>query len=148
MKETLFIDMDGVLADFHSGIKYFSQEIITKYKDDPDEIPNYFSKLEPIEGAIEAFNELDKKFEPYILSTASWNNPSAWSDKLNWIKKHLGDVARKKLILSHHKNLLIGAYLIDDRHDKNGADKFTGELIHFGKDGNYNDWAAVLEYLM
>ena len=35
---------------------------------------------------------------------------------------------------------------MDDRL-KNGADKFSGEHIHFGTD-RFPDWAAVVAYLM
>ena len=69
-------------------------------------------------------------FDTYILSTSPWNNDSAPTDKLRWVKKYLGNVAYKRLILSHHKNLNIGDYLIDDR-TKNGADRFRGEHLHF-----------------
>ena len=49
------------------------------------------------------------------------------------------------MIFSHHKNLNKGDYLIDDR-TKNGADKFEGEHIHFGK-GKFLIWADVISYL-
>ena len=42
--------------------------------------------MKPVEGAIEAYQELTRHFEVYILSTAPWNNPSAWADKLLWVK--------------------------------------------------------------
>jgi len=80
-----------------------------------------------------------------ILSTSPWENSSAWSDKLVWVKKYLGRDAYKRLILSHHKELNIGDYLIDYRL-KNGADKFQGELIHFGSD-KFPDWDSVVMYL-
>ena len=95
---------------------------------------------------IEAFSELCRRYDTYILSSAPWENPSAWSDKLEWVKRHLGDHSRKRLILSHNKNLNAGHYLIDDRK-KNGADKFRGELIQFGTD-EFPDWNAVLSYLI
>ena len=79
-----------------------------------------------------------------ILSTAPWDNPSAWSDKLNWVKMHLGDLFTKKLILCHHKELLSGDYLIDD-NSKNGAEDFRGKWIHFGSP-EFPDWAAVEKY--
>jgi len=88
--------------------------------------------MEPMAGALEAFSELTPLFDTYILSTAPWENPSAWSDKLRWVKKHLGNAARKRLILSHNKHLNSGDYLVDDRHNANGSDRFLGELIHFG----------------
>ena len=45
--------------------------------------------------------------------------------------KKKGSALYKRLILSHHKNLNQGDYLIDDR-TKNGAGKFQGEHVHFG----------------
>ena len=81
----------------------------------PYPIPGIFALMEPMQGAIESFIELTKYFETYLLSTAPWNNPSAWSDKLLWTKKYLGEHAFKRLILTHHKNLNTGDYLIDDR---------------------------------
>ena len=65
--------------------------------------------------------------------------------QLLWVKKYLGAPAYKRLILSHHKNLNAGEYLIDDR-TKNGADRFGGKHIHFGSD-EFPDWASVVSYL-
>ena len=80
-------------------------------------------------------------------STAPWDNSSAWSDKVEWVKKYLGANGYKRLILSHHKNLNKGDYLIDDRPCHNGANDFTGELIHFGSE-EYPDWKSVSTYLI
>ena len=101
--------------------------------------------MAPLSGALEAYRILVQHYDVYILSTAPWFNDSAWSSKILWVRKHLGDVAHKRLILSHHKNLLMGDYLIDDR-TKNGAGEFTGEHIHFGTE-QFPDWATVLKYL-
>jgi 5'-nucleotidase len=101
--------------------------------------------MDPNEGAIEAFNELADLFDTYILSTGPWENPSAWSDKVQWVKQHLGYKAKKRLILSHHKNLNHGDFLVDDRKE-NGAKDFSGEWLHFGKE-SFPDWQAVLAYL-
>jgi 5'-nucleotidase len=49
-------------------------------------------------------------FDTYILSTSPWENPSAWSDKLLWVKHHLGSICYKRLILTHHKNLNVGHF--------------------------------------
>ena len=144
-KKTLYIDMDGVIVDFKSAFPKVDPLLLEKFKRDPDEIPGIFSLMEPMSGAIEAVEFLSKHFDTYILSTASWENPSAWSDKLNWVKKYLPKVAYKRLILSHNKHKNKGDYLIDDRVE-NGADKFTGEHIHFGK-GKIKTWVDVLNYL-
>ena len=138
--------MDNVLVDFPSGISKLSQEVINEYESNLDEVPNIFSLMEPLEGAIDSFKILSQRYDTYILSTAPWKNSSAWSDKVKWVKKYLGESAYKRLILTHHKNLNHGDYLIDDR-TKNGAGEFKGELIQFGTD-KFLDWKSVCSYLL
>lgn len=81
-----------------------------------------------------------------MLSTAPWNNSSAWSDKLEWVKSYLGPNASKRLTLTHHKHLNVGDYLVDDR-PSNGADRFSRELILFGSP-QFHDWSSVCSYLL
>lgn len=143
--KVLYIDMDNVLVDFPSGIARLPQAVVAEYDDRLDEVPGIFSLMDPLPGAVESYKYLASLYDTYILSTAPWENPSAWSDKLLWIKQHLGAPAYKRLILSHHKNLNAGHYLVDDRV-KNGADRFPGEHIHFGTSA-FPDWDAVVAYL-
>lgn len=146
MKKIVYVDMDNVLVDFPSGIAKLDPSTRLKFADDLDEVPGIFSLMEPLEGAITSFNSLSRKYDTYILSTAPWENPSAWSDKLLWVKQYLGESARKRLILSHNKNLNRGDYLIDDR-TFNGAGEFQGELIRFGSE-EFPNWDAVTRYLL
>lgn len=146
MKKIVYVDMDNVLVDFRSGMKRVDDDMLEKFGNDPDDIPGIFSLMDPIEDAIESYAWLADRFDTYILSTAPWNNPSAWSDKLQWVKKYIGKNAHKRLIISHRKHLNKGHYLIDDRHDRNGADEFEGELIHFGS-ADFPDWGSVIRYL-
>ena len=145
-KKILYVDMDNVLVDFQSGISKLSKEIINEYESNLDEVPNIFSLMEPLEGAIDSFKILSQRYDTYILSTAPWKNSSAWTDKVKWVQKYLGESAYKRLILTHHKNLNHGDYLIDDR-TKNGAGEFKGELIQFGTD-KFPDWKTVCSYLL
>tara|TARA_R110000823_G_scaffold315691_1_gene450137 strand:- start:121544 stop:122416 length:873 start_codon:yes stop_codon:yes gene_type:complete len=147
-KQTVFVDMDNVLVNFKSGIDKISEEDKLKYEGDLDEVPGIFFLMEPYDGAIEGYKWLCKNFDTYILSTAPWDNPSAWQDKLLWVKKYLPDEAYKRLILSHNKHLVHGDFLIDDR-TANGAGKFLGKHIHFGPKGDkdFADWKAVIAYL-
>lgn len=147
-KQVVFVDMDGVLVNFKSGIERISEEDRIKYEGDLDEVPGIFSLMEPNEGAIEGYRWLCENFDTYILSTAPWKNPSAWTDKLLWVQKYLPEEAHKRLTLSHNKHLLKGDYLIDDRV-QNGAGEFTGKHVHFGPEGHkdYGDWKAVVTYL-
>lgn len=149
MKKILYIDMDNVLVDFQSAFKHFPAETLARYKGDLDDIPGIFEKMDPMPGAIEAFHELSGPFDTYILSTAPWDNPSAWAHKVEWVHRHLGDgpesSAYKRLILTHNKQLNIGDFLVDDR-EKNGADRFAGEHIHFDTE-DFPDWETVIDYL-
>ena len=146
MKKILYVDMDNVLVDFPSGISKISKQLQSEYEDRLDEVPDIFSLMDPLKGAIDSYKKLSQKFDTYILSTAPWKNSTGWSDKNEWVKKYLGDVAHKRLILSHHKNLNYGDYLIDDRL-ANGADLFKGEYIHFGSD-KFPNWESVCSYLL
>lgn len=145
-KPILYIDMDNVLVNFQSGIDSLSEYEMKEYEGRYDEVPGIFAKMHPYEEAINAYHCLTCFYDVYILSTAPWNNPSAWSDKLQWVKKYLGKDSYKRLILTHHKDLNIGDFLIDDR-TKNGADSFNGELILFGSD-KYPNWRSVVSYLV
>jgi len=146
VKKILYVDMDNVLVDFPTGIERIDPELRAEYEGRLDDVPGIFALMEPLKGAVEAYQTVSEVFDAYILSTAPWDNPSAWSDKLSWVKRHLGAPAYKRLILSHHKNLNAGDFLIDDRL-KNGADRFYGEHIHFGTD-QFPNWRAVTDYLL
>ena len=146
-KKILYFDMDGVLADFHKALAdRITPELAAQYGNKVDEIPGIFDDLEPMEGAIFAFQELSQHYDCYILSTAPWGNPEAWMHKRLWVEKYLGKSAHKRLILSHNKHLNRGHFLIDDRL-ANGAGQFEGEHIHFGSK-DFPNWASVLEYLL
>ena len=145
-KKTIFFDMDGVLVNFESGIERLSDEVKEKYKGRLDEVPGIFALMDPIPGAREAVRLLAKHYDVYILSTSPWNNPTAASDKIEWVKKHMNEIFHKRVILTHHKELCQGDYLIDDR-GKNGASEFQGEWLQYGSE-QYPDWDAILEYLL
>ena len=145
-KKILYFDMDGVLVDFASGIRRLPPQTFREYEDRLDEVPGIFGLMDPLPGAVEAVTRLAAVYDVYILSTAPWNNPSAWADKLRFVQCYFPELFHKRLILSHHKELCKGDYLIDDR-SKHGADSFEGEWIQLGSE-RFPDWKAVLDYLL
>ena len=156
-KQIVYIDMDGVLVEFPQTIDEIDESIREQCRawceqtgEHHSDFEGIFATLKPMVGAAEAVERLMGKYEVYLLSTAPYDNTNSGSDKRRWVEKHLPNLGRKKLILSHRKDLNRGAYLIDDRPN-NGADKFGlfegQEWIQFGSD-EFSDWAAVLAYLM
>lgn len=137
-KPIIYIDLDGVMVDYDA--------MKTETTEDQRREKGFFENLEPIDGAIDAFKTLQTYgYEVYVLSTAPWSNIHAWSEKRIWVEKHLGELAFKKLILSHNKGLLKGNYLIDDR-TLNGVEDFEGQHIHFGSE-KFLNWSKVIEYI-
>lgn len=157
-KKILYIDMDGVIADFAKAINNINPDLDmsedTESYEDRSKIvdricmdnPNLFHNLEPMENSIETVKKLFDHFEVYFLSTPMWSVPESFSGKRIWIQKHFGEMAAKRLILTHRKDLNIGDFLIDDR-TRNGAGEFTGIHVHYGTK-DFPTWERVYEYLM
>lgn len=152
-KRILYIDMDGVIADFDSAI----QRHAPLFKTDPtidqaivdsicEENPRIFYGLDPLPDAIDSVKHLMDHYEVYFLSTPMWTVPNSFTDKRLWIEHYFGDKGTKRLILTHRKDLCIGDILVDDRL-KNGSENFKGIHIHFGQP-MFPNWEIVYEHLM
>ena len=156
-KKILYLDLDGVVADFEKGIETIYPDINSaqifsnKAKRDAQidaicaENPTIFEHLPLMDGAKKAVIRLFEIYEIYFLSTPMWDLPASFSGKRIWLEKHFGALTKKRLILTHRKDLNVGDYLVDDRL-RNGADKFGGTHIHFGS-VDFPDWQAVMIYL-
>ena len=138
-RKIVYIDLDNTVADYLG-----MAEKMNLSPNDAKHVPNFFKSLKPIEGAIEAYELLEKHFDVYFLTTAPWSNPRAFMEKVEWVKKYF-PTAYKNIIFSHHKNLLSGDYLIDDS-TKNGAAEFGGEHIQIHSE-KFPNWNSVLIYL-
>lgn len=139
MKKIVYIDMDDTLAGYSRMAK--------EKGIDPREakhVKGFFRDLEPLDHAIDAYEELARHFDVFILSTAPWSNPGAVVEKVEWVKEYLPS-AHKNVIFSHRKDLNLGDYLIDDSL-RNGASSFRGEHIQFGSP-DFPDWPTVLDYI-
>lgn len=155
-KKVLLIDMDGVVANFRKYILDNSTITAAEFDSGTEEVsdrvdnfcianPTIFEHLEPIEGAIESVTKLFEHYDIYFCSTPMYLVPESYKSKRIWLEKHFGELASRRLILTHRKDLIKGDILIDDRK-VNGADKFDGLFIHFGTKKS-NDWYFVFDYL-
>ena len=88
-RRNLYIDMDGVLADFNAepnGVARFSTE------------KGFFKKLKPLEKNAKALRKLiaDGNHNIFILSASP--NAAADGDKLTWLRKHKIKIADGNII--------------------------------------------------
>jgi len=136
----IYIDMDGVIADFKQGQEYQGYKLSKR----PDLVVNYRT-LPVMEGATKALAKLNADHEIFVASTPPWTRPEVWGHKREWLEEHF-PYLKRKLILTHRKDLLIGDVLIDDSKYR-GQPDFKGNWFWFNKDWNNRNWNACLEYI-
>jgi len=138
MKKIIYIDMDGVIANF----KKAADEGGWKHR--PDKNVDY-RNLEIMPGANEALMKLNEDFDIFIASTPPWARPDMWGAKREWLEEHFPWLTRK-LILTHRKDLLIGDILIDDSRWR-GQPDFQGDWLWFGTSQRCLDWPSTIELI-
>jgi 5'(3')-deoxyribonucleotidase len=123
---TLFLDMDGVLADFDFSAeklcgmaprlfeeKYGSEKFWATINSDP----NFFLNLRPMPDAMELYNAV-KKHEPIILTGIPQGMDPDVNQKRDWGRMMFGHHQRVICCQSSKKSLYIkalGDILVDDR---------------------------------
>ena len=142
----IYVDMDGTICDIKSAYRKVLEnpknELEKKY---PQSRIGLFVNLDPIPGAIESMEELQKNHDVWILTRPSFKNINSYSEKAEWVLKHLGYEMQKKLILCPDKSLVKGDVLIDDM-TMDGQTEFEGIFIHFGTE-KFPNWKSVMEYV-
>lgn len=90
----LYVDMDGVLAEFNPDIE--SEEVLMQ--------EGYYNNLPPQKNVVEAIRDIaknDKEIEVYILS-AVLPSPYAKNEKWEWLDKYLPEIdARHRLFVPY-----------------------------------------------
>ena len=134
--------MDNTLCDYSGKVDEIRNNSSTPLPC-PQSRYGFFTSLEPLPGAIEAYKKLEEYFEVYILTAPSYKNPLCYTEKRVWVEQHLGLDTTKNLIICKRKGLLKGDYLIDDYE----YPEFEGQQIRIGQ-APFKNWQNVLDYLL
>jgi len=128
----IYCDMDQVLVNFMGGAdKVLRSHGLPGFKDAPKDdrwnvlskTPKFWANLEPMPDAMLLWRFI-KSHQPYILSTPSRHMATCKPEKIEWVRKHLGNIEHIYLVPRHEKQkfALTGDgkpnLLIDD-YDKN-----------------------------
>ncbi len=144
-RKLIYFDLDGVMCDF---VKMRTTKLLENPQMPYPQVQiEFWTELEPIEGALEAYERLSQNFDVGILTAPSIYNSASYSGKQIWVAKHLGMEAVKNMIIAYKKERVIGDYLIDDG-SFNGQDKFKGELIVYNTEQKgRGEWERIVNYI-
>jgi 5'-nucleotidase len=157
----VLVDLDGVLADFeayflerwlleHPG-KFFvpleERSTFHIFKQYPAELaskvhqiynaPDFFGKLKPVPGGVEALEEMTKLgLEVFICTSPLREFKNCVLEKYEWVAGYLGRKWSDRIILTRDKTLIKADFLIDDNPEPLGAEIPAWEHIIY--DQPYN----------
>lgn len=146
----LFVDSDGVVADFNERwYQFYSQDAETlKEKRGKEQLwqsvknydPDFFFKLKPMSGAFELLESV-RKWNPVILT----GSPTEWGyrQKFDWFQKHFPWIP-VIVCKSKEKHFFCqpGDILLDDRLKYAHLwEEVGGIFVH------HTDWRSSLEKL-
>lgn len=128
----IYIDMDHTFCDFNRALPYWREcALDDTEKTWPWSQKGFFRSLHPMEGAIEYWKKWEGECDLWFLTRPSFQNLHCYTEKAEWVKRHLGEEGLQKLILCPKKNLVIGDVLIDD-DERAGQPDFMGTWWKFG----------------
>jgi 5'-nucleotidase len=127
--KTILVDMDNTIADYSTPIaealaphvkeykitsenwsECVSDKSLKKIQYKKQSEPNFFRTLKPIDGAIDALNEMEEMgFIVFIVSSPCIGNSTCHSDKSAWLKENMGEKWARRLVLTKDKTIVLFA---------------------------------------
>lgn len=135
MQKIALFDLDDTLADHNNILNKNLDEIKAPGEPDytrhdanePDYVkarkkmirsqPGWWANLPILQSGWDILNVVRQftDFRIHVLTKGPWSNSYAWTEKFQWVEKHLGSDA--ELTITKDKGLVYGALLVDDFPD-------------------------------
>jgi 5'-nucleotidase len=167
----LIVDMDDVMADATGQfINYYEKEFGVRidrailngkgegegFPDNHAKIaqfpfrPNFFRTMTVNENCREVMEQLNKKYEVFIVS-AAMEFPQSLAEKLVWLSEHFPFLHWKQVVFCGSKSVVHGDYMIDDL--VHNLEHFNGEKfiftaphnLHLNHFHRLNNWQEIGE---
>ncbi|MCP4899884.1 MAG: hypothetical protein GY906_23195 [bacterium] len=120
MTRQLFLDMDGVLADFDEGYEQAFGVRPDKGIDNVDwelvrRTENFYRDL-PAMPDMQRLWDFCRAYDPIVLTGVPWGVPEAADNKRAWVAKNLGENVEIRCVASREKvkHCKPGDVLVDD----------------------------------
>lgn len=170
----LIVDMDDVIADATGQfIDWYEREFgvrveraVLNGKEEGEGFPdnhnmlrqfpyreNFFRTMRYNENSREVLQELNKKYELFIVS-AAMEFPQSLPEKLAWLKEHFEFLTWKQIVFCGSKAVVYGDYMIDDL--PHNLERFNGEKfiftaphnLHYNQFNRLNNWKEVAQHFL
>lgn len=150
----LIVDMDDVIADATGQfINFYEKEFgvrVTReslnHQDEGLGFPGhhdviqqfpfrafFFQTMQPHEGSQKVLEQLNKKYDLFIVS-AAMEFPQSLPEKLKWLREHFPFLHWKQIVFCGSKAVVHGDYMIDDL--AYNLETFSGEKFLFSAPHN------------
>jgi 5'-nucleotidase len=172
----LIVDMDDVLADATGQfINWYARDFgvrvertVLNGKEEGEGFPdnhsvlrkypyqdNFFRTMEVNEASQEILEQLNRKYEVFIVSAAI-EFPQSLNEKLAWLTEHFPFLSWKQVVFCGSKAVVHGDYMIDDlprNLQRFGGEKFiftAPHNTHINTNGftRVNNWKEIGDLLL
>jgi 5'(3')-deoxyribonucleotidase len=159
MQQRILVDMDEVIADTTGGmVAWYRQtyggnidnakmlagrSLVSGFPEAHQAIvrqrlyePGFFRHLPVIENSVETLEQMNRRYEIYIVSAAT-EFPNSLKDKYDWLMENYPFFTWKQLVLCGDKRMMAADFMIDDhsRHLR----YFKGKAYLFSAPHNLNE---------